>query len=148
MSEPIGIWLMPLYAIASWYGIFTQGNTGKYFFPVALVGWLWAGVNIYRTNRLDLGIVTFFFVLVASLCERKYGFTRGVKLALSVSSIMVALNYSLVVVFWKQIQKDLVKSKSQLWMNIFWGYCACMVAFWVCAAAKNHTRGENEYSVV
>ncbi|KAL7529752.1 hypothetical protein ACHAXR_003140 [Thalassiosira sp. AJA248-18] len=131
---------MPLYAIASWYGLLTQGKSGKYMLPVALIGWVWAGVNIYRTKRLDLGLVTFLFVILASICERHYGLTRGVKLSLSVSSIMVAANYSLVVIFWKQIQKDLAKSKSQVWMNIFWGYCACMMAFWVCAMAKTYGR--------
>ena len=69
MSESIGTILMPLYAIASWYGLCTQGSTGKYMLPVSLIGWIWAGINIIRTKRLDLGIVTFFLVLLSSLCE-------------------------------------------------------------------------------
>lgn len=140
MSDTVGVVLMPIYTIASWFGLISQGSTGKYVLPVALVGWFWAAINIYRTKRLDLGVVTFFFVLLAALYERKYGFTGGVKLALSVSSIFVAGNYSIVMVFWGQIKKDLVKSKSQLWMNVFLGYCICMMAFWVCAAAKTWTR--------
>mmetsp|Transcript_32975 Transcript_32975/g.69401 ORF Transcript_32975/g.69401 Transcript_32975/m.69401 type:complete len:152 (-) Transcript_32975:378-833(-) len=149
MSESIGTFLMPLYAIASWFGLCTQGNSGKYMLPVSLVGWIWAGINCIRTKRLDLGVISFFFVILASLYERHYGFTRGAKVALSVSSVMVAMNYSLVIAFWNDIQKDLAKSsKSELWMNIFWGYCASMVVFWVCAAVKNYMRGENGYTVV
>jgi len=144
--EPIGTFLMPLYAIASWYGLYTHGNTGKYMLPVSLVGWLWAVINVIRTKRLDLGIVTFFFVLLTSLYERHVGlFTRGMKLSLCISSILVATNYSLVIAFWKQIRKDLVKSKSELWCTIFYLYCAAMMAFWVCACARTHVRGETGY---
>lgn len=57
---------------------------------------------------------------------------------------MVAANFSLVILFWKAISKDLGKSKSSLWMMIFWSYCACMMVFWVVAAYRNQMmRGEN-----
>mmetsp|Transcript_3162 Transcript_3162/g.6974 ORF Transcript_3162/g.6974 Transcript_3162/m.6974 type:complete len:149 (-) Transcript_3162:300-746(-) len=140
MSEPLLTYLMPIYALASWYGFLTQ-NTGEYVLPVALVGWIWAAFNIYRTKRVDLGVVTFFFVLIASLCEQRYGFTRGVKLALCVSSVLVAGNYSLVIAFWQQIEKHLAKKKSVLWLNIFRCYCVSGMLFWVCVAAKSYVRG-------
>ena len=148
MSFEIGIVLMPLYAILSWIGLITQGNSGKYVLPVALIGWVWAGINIYRTKRFDLGILTFFFVLLSALAERQWGFTRGIKLAICISSIMVAGNYSLVVFFWKEIKKDLAKSKSVVWMNIFLGYCMAMMAFWVCVVAKSYARDFDGFTVI
>ncbi|KAL3759014.1 hypothetical protein ACHAWU_008623 [Discostella pseudostelligera] len=143
MPPPIGAFLMPLYSILSWYGLCAQGSSGKYILPVAIIGWVWAGINILRTKRLDLGIVTFFFVILSALFERKYGFTRGVKWSLCVSSMLVAANYSLVIAFWKVIQKDLSKTQSTTWMNIFWTYCASMMVFWVCVAIKTYGRGES-----
>mmetsp|Transcript_8691 Transcript_8691/g.19506 ORF Transcript_8691/g.19506 Transcript_8691/m.19506 type:complete len:164 (-) Transcript_8691:383-874(-) len=142
--EP-GFILMPLYAMASWYGLITQANTGKHLLPISLIGWLWAGINIARSKRLDLGIVTFGLVLLASICERYYyGFTRGLRWGLTISCFLVAANFSLVVIFWKPISKDLARSnKSQMWMKIFWSYCACMMVFWLCAGYKNQMRGEN-----
>lgn len=149
MPPPIGAFLMPLYSILSWYGLCAQGSSGKYILPVAIIGWVWAGINILRTKRLDLGIVTFFFVILSALFERKYGFTRGVKWSLCVSSMLVAANYSLVIAFWKVIQKDLSKTQSTTWMNIFWTYCASMMVFWVCVAIKTYGRGESiGYTVV
>ena len=141
--------LMPLYALASWYGLIVHGGSGKHILPVAIVGWVWAAINIARTKRLDLGVVTFFLVLLACLAERHYGFTRGVKLALSCASIAVAGNYSLVIALWAQISRDLSKVKSPAWITIFYCYCAAMMAWWVCAAAKNWMRAEsNGYRVV
>ncbi|KAL3809746.1 hypothetical protein ACHAXA_009248 [Cyclostephanos tholiformis] len=151
MSGPIevGTVMMPLYAIASWYGLYAYGDTGRYILPVAFVGWLWAVINIARTRRLDLGIFTFLFVVVAAMYERRYGLGRGTKMALTTSSILVAANYSLVIVFWGDISKTLARAKSQSWMNVFWTYCATMTAFWACAAARNHLRGESGgYSTV
>ncbi len=142
---------MPLYSILSWYGLYAQGSSsGKYVLPIALVGWIWAGINIVRTKRLDLGIVTFLFVLLAAMSERQYGYTRGVKLSLCASSILVAANYSLVLAFWKAIQNDLAKTQSVTWMNIFWGYCASMTVFWICVSILSYGRGESEsgYTVV
>ncbi|KAL7444948.1 hypothetical protein ACHAXH_008266 [Discostella pseudostelligera] len=141
MPSPIGAFLMPLYSILSWYGLCAHGSSGKCILPVAIIGWVWAGFNIHRTKRLDLGIVTFFFVIVCVIFERKYGFTRGVKWSLCVSSMLVAANYSLVIAFWKVIQKDLSKTQSTAWMNIFWTYCASMMVFWVFVAIKIYGRG-------
>ena len=151
MSGPIevGTLLMPLYAIASWYGLYAYGDTGRHVLPVAFVGWVWAGINIARTRRLDLGIVTFLLVVLAASYERRHGFGRGVKLAVTVSSLLVAANYSLVIAFWGDISRDLAKAKSQTWMNVFWGYCAIMTAFWAGAAIRNHLRGESDgYALV
>ncbi len=139
---------MPIYAILSWLGFIFYGSTGRYVLPVSFVGWLWALINVIRTKRLDLGIVTFFFVLLASLYERHYGFSKGVKVALCISSVFVAMNYSIVIAFWNDKQNDLAKSKSQLWMNTFWGYCLVMMIFWVCAAGRTYLRGENGYTAV
>lgn len=87
--------------MASWYGLITQANTGKHLLPISLIGWLWAGINIARSKRLDLGIVTFGLVLLASICERYYyGFTRGLRWGLTISCFLVAANFSLVVIFW------------------------------------------------
>ncbi|KAL9179607.1 hypothetical protein ACHAXT_008897 [Thalassiosira profunda] len=141
MSEPFATFLMPIYALLSWLGLIFYGQTGRYILPVAVVGWIWAAINVARTKRLDLGIVTFFFVIVAALCERKFGFTNGVKLGLSVSSILVAGNYSLVLFFWKQIRKDLAKAKSQLWLSIFWWYCLSGTIFWLVAIVRTWMRG-------
>eukprot|EP00804_Cyclotella_cryptica_P004360 CCRYP_006787-RA/>CCRYP_006787-RA protein AED:0.06 eAED:0.06 QI:138/1/1/1/0/1/2/273/160 len=149
MQEPILTYLMPLYAIASWYGLYTRGQTGKHLLPIATFGWLWAAFNIARTQRLDLGIVTFGLVILASLWERRVGFTGGVKLALTVSCVAVAANFALPVVFWNSISRALAGSKSQLWLKIFWWYCATMVVFWVCAAYRNQVRviGEGKDSI-
>lgn len=148
MPSAIGAFLMPLYSILSWYGLYSHGSSGKYVLPVAIVGWLWAGINILRTKRLDLGIVSFFFVIIGALFERQYGLTRGAKWSICVSSLLVAANYSLVIAFWKVIQKDLSKTQSITWMNIFWTYCTSMVVFWICVAIKTYGRGESGYTLV
>jgi hypothetical protein len=144
MSGPIevGTILMPLYAFVSWYGLYAHGDSGKHVLPVALIGWLWALINIARTRRLDLGIFTFLLVMLASVHERRHGFGGGAKLALTISSMLVAANYYLVIAFWGDISKPLAKAKSPYWMNVFWTYCATMTVYWACAAARNHLRGE------
>lgn len=43
--------------------------------------------------------------------------------------------------------KELARSKSQLWLSIFWWYCAIMTVFWVCAAVRNQMRGESSSSI-
>jgi len=136
-----GTVLMPLYAIASWYGLYAYGESGRHILPVAVVGWVWAGINIARTRRLDLGIFTFLLVVIAASYERRYGLGRATKLALSSSSVLVAANYSLVIAFWGEISRDLARVKSHAWMNVFWGYCATMTVYWACVAARNHLRG-------
>lgn len=142
IGEPLGTYLMPIYAIGSWYGLIAQGQTGQYILPVAFVGWVWAGINILKSKRLDLGVVSFFFAMVSALCENQWGFTPGVKLALTISSAMVAANYSLVVLFWGNLKKGLAKSgtKSGLWFKVFWTYCAAMTVFWAVTAAKTYMR--------
>ena len=137
----VGTVLMPLYAIASWYGLYAYGESGRHLLPVAVVGWVWAGINIARTRRLDLGIFTFLLVVIAASYERRYGLGRATKLALTSSSVLVAANYSLVIAFWGEISRDLARVKSQAWMNVFWGYCATMPAYWACVVARNHLRG-------
>lgn len=141
MREPLLTYLMPTYAAASWYGLLAYGDSGRYMLPISLFGWLWAGVNIARSRRFDLGIVTFAIVLAASIWERKNGYSAGVRYTLTMGSIMVAASFSLVVVFWTQIRDDLSKSKSRMWLTIFWSYCACMMLFWVSAAYTNYMRG-------
>lgn len=143
MQEPILTFLMPIYAITSWIGLYRHGNTGTHLLPIASFGWIWAVFNIIRTRRLDLGVVTFALVILSSLWERHSGFHKGVKIALSISCVMVAANFSLVVIVWNSMVKELARSKSQLWLSVFYWYCATMVAFWICAAARNQFRGEN-----
>lgn len=142
MGEPIGLYLMPIYAVGCWYGLYAHAATCKHLLPAAVLGWTWAAINIMRSKRIDLGIVTFGFVVLSTLWERHHGFTRGVRWATSLSSILVAANFSLVVMFWKPIQKDLAKSRSQLWLKVFFSYCACLMVFWIVSAYKSFTRGE------
>lgn len=147
MQEPILTFLMPVYAIASWVGLYLHGSTGVHLLPVASFGWIWAIFNIIRTRRLDLGVVTFALVIMSSVWERRSGFHKGVKIALSISCMMVAANFSLVVVFWNSMVKELARSKSQLWLSIFYWYCASMTVFWICAAVRNQFRGEDNTHV-
>ena len=142
MGELIGLCLMPAYAICCWTGLYKNGGTGKHLLPDALFGWIWAIINIMRSKRIDLGIVTFGLVIIFTLVERYYGFTRGVRWAISASCLAVATNFSLVVIFWKPIQKDLSKSKSQLWLKVFLSYCVTLMIFWIVAAFQNFVRGE------
>ena len=143
MQEPIVTFLMPVYAAASWLGLYLCGSTGKHLLPIASFGWLWALFNIVRTRRLDLGIVTFALVMISSIWERQSGFHKGVKIASNISCLLVAANFSLVVIFWNSMVKELARSKSQLWLSIFWWYCAIMTVFWVCAAIRNQMRSED-----
>ena len=140
MGESIGTYLMPLHAVVSWYLLYTQGDTGKFILPVALSGWVWAGINILRTKRLDLGVFTFFFVILASLFERQYGLTPGIQLALCCSSALVAVNFSLPNIFWSQIRKAITRRKGDTWSTIFRTYCACMTVFWLLATARTRVR--------
>lgn len=146
MGEPIGIYLMPIYAVGCWYGLYAYGATGKYLFPAALVGWIWAIINIARSKRIDLGVVTFGLVILSTLCERYNGYTRFVRWVTTLSSIFVAINFSLVLIFWKPIQKDLAKSRSVIWLKVFVSYCACLMIFWLISAYKSFFRGETPTS--
>jgi hypothetical protein len=145
MGEPIGLYIMPAYAIGCWLGL-CLSDRGKHLLPAALFGWMWAVINIMRSKRIDLGVVTFFFVIISTLLERHYGFTRGVRWAISAAAIVVAANFSLVVIFWKPIQKDLAKSRSQLWLKVFYSYCLTLMMFWLAAAYKNFVRSETSTS--
>ena len=142
MGELIGLCLMPAYAIGCWIGLYKNADTGKHLLPAALCGWIWAIINILRSKRIDLGVVTFGLVIIFTLVERYYGFTRGVKWAISFSALVVAANFSLVVIFWKPIRKDLSKSKSQLWLKVFFTYCVTLMIFWIVSSFKNFVRGE------
>mmetsp|Transcript_38085 Transcript_38085/g.65068 ORF Transcript_38085/g.65068 Transcript_38085/m.65068 type:complete len:172 (-) Transcript_38085:149-664(-) len=148
MGEPFGTFLMPIYAILSWYGLIAHGKSGAYVLPVALVGWVWALINIIVRKSFDLGIVTFFLVLLASAYEKKCGFSKGPKVALCVSSIAVAANFALVPILWSDIQTDLANTRSDLWQTMFWWYCVTFSVYWVCASIRTYFRGENtiEYS--
>jgi hypothetical protein len=143
MQEPILTFLMPIYAIASWIGLYLHGSTGKHLLPIASFGWLWAVFNIMRTRRLDLGVVTFGLVIFSSLWERHSGLHKGVKTALTLSCMTVSANFSLVVIFWSTMVKELARSKSQFWLTTFWWYCATMMVFWLFAAVRNQMRGES-----
>ncbi len=142
MGELLGLTLMPAYAVGCWIGLYKYAATGKHILPAALFGWAWAMINIIRSKRIDLGVVTFGLVILFTLVERYYGFTRGVRWSISLASLAVAANFSLVVIFWKPIQKDLSKSKSQLWLKVFFGYCLTLMIFWIVSAYKNFVRGE------
>jgi hypothetical protein len=146
MSEPIGIYLMPIYAIGCWYGLYAHGATGKHLLSCALVGWIWAIINITRSKRIDLGVVTFGLVILSTLCERYNGYTRFVRWTTTISSIFVAVNFSLVLIFWKPIQKDLAKSRSVIWLKVFVSYCACLMIFWLISAYTSFFRGETSTS--
>ena len=145
---------MPLYALISWYSLYSKGDTGEYLLPVSLVGWIWAVINTYRNQELDLGVVTFFLVLITSVYERYTGgaFTRKIKWILVVSSIMVAVNYGLVFLLWGGLKENFrsTSKKSELWITIFYWYCVVMMAFWVCVSIKTSTRSlsENRYSAI
>ena len=110
---------------------------------------------LYRNQELDLGVVTFFFVLITSVYEQRYytggAFTRKIKWILVVSSIMVAANYGLVFLLWGGLKENFRSTaKNELWITIFYWYCVVMMAFWVCAAIKTSTRSlssENGYTV-
>ena len=141
MGELIGLCLMPAYAIGCWIGLY-KNDTGKHLLPAALFGWIWAIINIMRSKRIDLGVVTFGLVVIFTLVERYYGFTRGVKWAISLAALAVAANFSLVVIFWRPIRKDLSKSKSQLWLKVFFTYCVTLMIFWIVSSFKNFVRGE------
>ena len=142
MGELIGLCLMPAYAIGCWIGLYKNADTGKHLLPAALFGWLWAIINILRSKHIDLGVVTFGLVIIFTLVERYYGFTRGVKWAISLAALAVAANFSLVVIFWGPIRKDLSKSKSQLWLKVFFTYCVTLMIFWIVSSFKNFVRGE------
>ncbi len=156
MSEPLATFLMPIYAAISWLLLLFQSQRGQHLLPISLIGWIWAMVNIIRTKRLDLGIVTFGIVLLGTLVERymtpkasssseniSLGRVWWIKWWLTVGCVLVAANFSLVVVFWDSISKELEKTKSQTWMKVFLSYCIIMMVFWIAAALRNHVRGEN-----
>ena len=144
--------LMPLYALISWYGLIKDDNTGEYILQVSLVGWIWAVVNTYTNQELDLGAITFFFVVIISLYEKYKGvFTRGIKWSLIISSLLAAANYGLVFILWKGLEEAFVSnSKSDLWIAIFYWYCVAMMIFWIWSSIKTYKRtmSEGGYAVV
>ena len=138
--------LMPLYALISWYSLVKDDDTGEYILPVSFVGWIWAVINTYTDQELDLGAITFFLVLIISLYEKYKGiFTRGIKWSLIISSLLVAANYGLVFILWKGLEETFVSnSKSELWIAIFYWYCVVMMLFWICASFKTYRRTMSE----
>ena len=148
MEEPFATFLMPTYAIVSWIGLFLFSKTGKHLLPIAAFGWAWAVINCIHSKRLDLGAITFGLVIVSSLWERHSGFDKKVRVALTISCICVAMNFSLPLILWSQMADELAKEKSDLWLSIFFWYCVSMTVFWICAAIRNQIRGENTYGLV
>ena len=119
---------------------------GLSIFFAASLQWIWAIINIARSKRIDLGVVTFGWVIFSTVWERYNGYTRFVRWATTISSIFVAINFSLVLIFWKPIQKDLAKSRSVIWLKVFVSYCACLMIFWLISAYKSFFRGETSTS--
>ena len=148
MEEPFATFLMPAYAIVSWIGLFLFGKTGKHILPIAVIGWLWAVINCIHSKSLDLGAITFGLVMIASLWERHSGFDKKVRVALTVSCVCVAVNFSLPLILWSQMADELAKEKSDLWLSIFFWYCVSMTVFWISAAIRNQIRGEITYDFV
>ena len=114
---------MPLYALISWYSLYKDDDKGEYILPVSFVGWIWAVINTYTNQELDLGAITFFLVLIISLYEKYKGvFTRGIKWSLIISSLLVAANYGLVFILWGGLEEAFISnSKSELWIANFIG---------------------------
>lgn len=101
--------LMPLYVLISWYSLYKDDDKGEYILPVSSVGWIWAVVNTYTNQELDLGAITFFLVLIISLYEKYKGvFTRGIQWSLIISSLLVAANYGLVFILWGGLEEAFI----------------------------------------
>ena len=57
--------------------------------------------------------------------------TKGAKIAMILSSALLAMNYALVPANWGLITRTLAKTKSQTWIHVYFGYCVSQMAFWV-----------------
>lgn len=143
-SEPLGTYLMPIYAGASWIGILTIKEPLTTLLPVSIFGALWALRNTVVGGQFDLGVVTMGLVAITIATDVGFGGIRGAKYALLVESLFVALNYILPFLIWEQLEKSLAKSKSMLWFKVFKVYLSVKAAFWVYAAYKIYTREQGK----
>lgn len=142
MPEPRLTYLMPIYAIASWIAFFFWEESGKHLLPTSAFGAAWALVNCYRNKSMDLGCITMGIVAVASAMEQFTHSTPKARLhkAETIGCVLAAINFSLPIIFWKQIKDPLSKRKSAVWMTVFWYYLAAMTVYWLVAAYKNSDR--------
>ena len=54
--------------------------------------------------------------------------TKGAKIAMILSSALLAMNYALVLANWGLITRTLAKTKSQTWIHVYFGYCESQMA--------------------
>jgi hypothetical protein len=134
-SEPLLTYLMPVSAVASWAGLYLTGSTtGAWKVPVAAFGSIWALYNIITRKKMDLGFFTMGLVAVSAYMEQSSGASPGLTQLQLVGCVLVSINYALPVVFWKELRKMFVKSKSPFWLNTFYTYCATNTVFWLIGA--------------
>ena len=100
--------------------------------------------SIYRSRRIDLGVVTMGIVALASAMELGIvgggGLTSTIKMAETFGCALAAVNFALPLLAWARLTAALGRKKSAFWFMIFFWYCIAMTAFCAICAYKNNGR--------
>lgn len=156
-GEPIGTYLMPLYAGISWIGLLSVKNVHSVMGPVSLFGAGWALRNTLVGSNFDLGVVTMGLVSATigfdslfinkdnnKMAQQGSNGRSAIPFVLAFESILVSFNYAIPFLIWDQLEKSLSKSKSSMWFKIFKAYCAVQSAFWIYAAYRFYKKNDNK----
>jgi hypothetical protein len=141
VRDPIGTYIMPLYATASWIGVLYYGEEGKYLLPVSMFGALWAASNCMKNKKLDAGCISMGIVAAASGTKLILGEdSKTIRSIQTFGCVLAAANFALPLFLLEKVKRTFRKTRSPFWINVFITYLIVMVAFWTYAAYKNYDR--------
>jgi hypothetical protein len=145
VRDPIGTYIMPLYATASWIGVLYYGDEGKYLLPVSTFGALWALFNCMKNKRVDAGFISMGIVAAASGTKLILGEdSKTIRNIQTVGCLLAAANFALPLLMLPKLKRMFRKTRSAFSTNIFITYLVVMVAFWTYAAYTNYDRNMQE----
>ena len=130
VKDPIGMYIMPVYAAGSWIGMLLADGVKEQQYIVLIVasiGAIWALLNTVQNKRLDAGWISMGLVVVATMADLNYLEIAG--------CVLVSINFMLPFGMWPKIE-ELVQTKirSMKWLQVFRVYLLVMAAFWMYSA--------------
>eukprot|EP00614_Pseudopedinella_elastica_P006917 CAMPEP_0172600470 /NCGR_PEP_ID=MMETSP1068-20121228/20672_1 /TAXON_ID=35684 /ORGANISM="Pseudopedinella elastica, Strain CCMP716" /LENGTH=112 /DNA_ID=CAMNT_0013401171 /DNA_START=81 /DNA_END=420 /DNA_ORIENTATION=+ len=87
-----------------------------------------------RARETDAGLVTMAIPAMARWAESKSGLGASCKRTQVIGCLLAAANFALVVVFWGKARRIFAKTKTPLWLSVFYWYCAANTVFWAVGA--------------
>mmetsp|Transcript_14565 Transcript_14565/g.20577 ORF Transcript_14565/g.20577 Transcript_14565/m.20577 type:complete len:147 (+) Transcript_14565:110-550(+) len=133
VKDPIGMYIMPLYAAASWTGMLLYGD--QCMLVVSSFGAIWALMNTFKNKSLDAGWISMGLVAVASMGEIFLGDSNALHYLKIAGCVLASLNFMIPFTMWPKIEKLVQKKiRSMRWLKVFGAYLLVMAAFWMYSA--------------